>query len=64
MEILEIQGAFFHWPNLVIILYLNRSINTSSFEAVYDSTPSSVLDLAHLPLPKKLNPKATDWLNL
>lgn len=39
---------------------LNRTINTSPFEEVYGSRPTSVTDMAHLPLPKKTNNKAID----
>ena len=41
---------------------IHRSINTSPFEAVYGSTPSSILDLAPLQLPKKLHSKAMDMV--
>ena len=34
---------------------LNQTIITSPFEEVYGSKPTSVIDLAHLPLPKKTN---------
>ena len=38
---------------------LNRAINTSPFEVVYENKPLSVLDLAPLPLSKKENIRAT-----
>jgi hypothetical protein len=39
---------------------INRTINTSPFEVVYGSKPSSVIDLAPIPLSKKTNNKAVE----
>ena len=43
---------------------INRSTNSSPFEVVYGSNPSSILDLTPLPLSNKVHPKGVEMVEL
>uniref|UniRef100_A0A2N9IAM9 Integrase catalytic domain-containing protein n=1 Tax=Fagus sylvatica TaxID=28930 RepID=A0A2N9IAM9_FAGSY len=43
---------------------INRSTNSSPFEVVYGSNPSSILDLTPLPLSNRVHPKGVEMVEL
>jgi hypothetical protein len=43
---------------------INRSTQCNPFEVVYGSNPASVLDLAPLPIPKKVHPKVEEMTTI
>ena len=43
---------------------INRSTNSSPFEVVYGSNPSSIIDLTPLPLSNRVHPKGVEMVEL